>query len=73
MGEVAFPPATLKKLSFGQQKMALYEGDVEVQVTLAETLKDKQIVNVQVQLQACNDQHCLAPETLSLAAVRPID
>ena len=68
---VTYPPAMLKKLSFGQQKLALYEDKLNVQVNLPDTLKDKQIINVQVQLQACNDKHCLAPETLSLAVARP--
>lgn len=69
---VTYPPAMLKKLSFGQQKLALYEGQLTVQATLPDTLKDRQIINVQVQLQACNDKHCLAPETLTLELAQPV-
>ncbi|RLA23261.1 MAG: hypothetical protein DRQ62_06615 [Gammaproteobacteria bacterium] len=66
LSHVIYPPVILKKLSFGQQKLALYENQLTVQATLPEALKDKPMIKVQVQLQACNDKHCLAPETLML-------
>jgi hypothetical protein len=59
----------LKKLSFGQQKLALYEDQLTIHARLPSALKDRQIINVQVQLQACNEKHCLAPETLSLVGI----
>lgn len=61
-----YPPAILKKLSFGQQKLALYENRLVVHAILPDALKDKHLINIQVQLQACNDKHCLAPEILTL-------
>jgi hypothetical protein len=67
---IIYPPAMLKKLSFGQQKLALYEDQLTIHARLPSALKDRQIINVQVQLQACNEKHCLAPETLSLAVAR---
>ena len=72
LSHVVYPPAMLKKLSFGQQKLALYENQVTVHATLPEELKEKSVIKIKVQLQACNDKHCLAPETLTLGVTRPI-
>jgi len=63
----------LKKLSFGQQKLALYENQVNVHATLPEAVKDDAYMHIQVQMQACNDKHCLAPETLTLGVARPVN
>ncbi|OQK17502.1 hypothetical protein AU255_06400 [Methyloprofundus sedimenti] len=73
LDKVIYPPAILKKLSFGQQKLALYENQLTVQATLPETLKDNPYIHIQIQLQACNDKHCLAPEILTLGVARFIN
>ena len=39
---VVYPAAILKNLSFGQQKLALYEGEFTVHAILPEALKDRQ-------------------------------
>ena len=70
---VMYPPAQLKKLSFGQQKLALYENELSVQAALPDALKEKPYIKIQVQLQACNDKHCLAPETLTLGVARSVN
>ncbi len=72
LSRVIYPPAILKKLSFGQQKLALYENQLIVHATLPDAIKETPYLNIQVQLQACNDRHCLAPETLSVGVARPI-
>ncbi|WP_428357462.1 DUF255 domain-containing protein [Methyloprofundus sp.] len=72
LSKVIYPPAILKKLSFGQQKLALYEDQLTIQAGLPEIFIDKPYVHIQVQLQACNDQHCLPPETLTLGVPRPL-
>ena len=73
LSRVIYPPAVLKKLSFGQQKLALYENQVNVHATLPEAVKDDAYMHIQVQMQACNDKHCLAPETLTLGVARPVN
>lgn len=73
LSRVIYPPAILKKLSFGQQKLALYENQITVHATLPEELKETPLIKIKLQLQACNDKHCLAPETLTLDVARPIN
>ncbi len=72
LSRIIYPPAILKKLGFGQQKLALYENQSTVQAALPGSLKDKPVIDIQVQLQACNDKHCLAPEILKLQVLRLI-
>ncbi len=67
LSHIIYPPASLKKLSFGQQKLSLYENQLQIKGMLPESYKNTPILTIQTQLQACNDKHCLAPETLNLA------
>ena len=66
LNQIIYPAPILKKLSFGQQELALYENQVILNATLPDELKNNVYITVQVQLQACNDKHCLAPETVSV-------
>ncbi len=63
---VIYPEPLAKTLSFQQQPLALYENTVQIQVSLKQVQPDDQLFRLQVELQACNDKHCLAPETLIL-------
>lgn len=65
LNNIIYPPASLKKLSFGQQELALYENQIKLTATLPEAYTKKPWISIQTQLQACNDKHCLAPETIS--------
>ncbi len=66
LSHIIYPPAILKKLGFGQQKLALYESQITVSATLPSELKNKPSILVNVQVQACNDKHCLAPEVVNV-------
>ncbi|NOQ16062.1 MAG: thioredoxin, partial [Methyloprofundus sp.] len=64
--EVNYPSAIIKKLSFGQEKLALYEHQLSIQARLPDRVVSQPYFTVQVQLQACNDKHCLAPEMVTV-------
>jgi uncharacterized protein YyaL (SSP411 family) len=66
LSQVIYPSPILKKLSFGQQELALYENQVIINAAFPDNLKNNSYITVQVQLQACNDKHCLAPETVNV-------
>jgi len=70
LSHIIYPSAILKKLSFGQQKLALYENQVTVNAALPDELKNKPSILVNVQVQACNDNHCLAPEVVNVRVLR---
>jgi uncharacterized protein YyaL (SSP411 family) len=63
---VTYPEPTQKKLQFQQSKLALYEEKVQFQVSVTKINNSDTMLPVNVSLQACNDQHCLAPETLQI-------
>lgn len=71
---VTYPEPAQKKLKFQQSKLALYEGKVQLRGNVKKDNSGDIIFPVNVSLQACNDQYCLAPETLriniSIAGIR---
>lgn len=71
LSHIIYPPESLKKLNFGHEPLALYENQLEITATLPAAFINKPIIKIQTQLQACNDQHCLAPETLDINVQRP--
>ncbi len=56
-----YPEAQKRVLGFQRAELALYEGQVSLSATLPEGESA-----VAVQVQACSDEICLAPETLTL-------
>lgn len=64
LSQVIYPSPVLKKLNFGQEELALYENQVNLMAKLPDNLGHSTYLPVQVQLQACNNKHCLAPETV---------
>ncbi len=66
LDNIIYPPAGLKKLSFGQQELALYENQLKLTAALPSAYKNRPVITIQAQLQACDDKHCLAPETIRL-------
>ncbi|MCG8126020.1 MAG: protein-disulfide reductase DsbD family protein, partial [Candidatus Thiodiazotropha taylori] len=57
------------KLAFQQQPVSVYGGDISLQTLLKqvdENRPDSTTLPVELQLQACNDQVCLPPETVTL-------
>ncbi|MCP4042543.1 MAG: thioredoxin, partial [Gammaproteobacteria bacterium] len=64
------PQPEILQLGFQQQPLALYQGKVEIRAGLERTSPDAKdsphLAPVRLRLQACNDQVCLPPETLTL-------
>jgi len=62
--KINFPPPLMKKLSFSDSQLALYEGDAPVSIELKSLIKgpNKKIrVEGEVDYQPCNDETCLFP------------
>jgi thiol:disulfide interchange protein DsbD len=66
----SFPAPHDVTFAFSEQPVSVFEGRVDITVTLA-AAKDapagKQIVTVKLNYQACDDQTCLAPKTVTAA------
>jgi len=61
--QVHYPKSMIKSLGFSQKPLALYEGAIEITGQLeASTPASTMPVFLEVVLQACNEQICLAPE-----------
>ena len=70
LANVSYPEPLQRKLGFDRNELALYEGQVTMRLGLDE-LGDSggnglAVVNFNVDLQACNDTTCLAPETVTV-------
>lgn len=65
---VEYPPALQKQLHFRPEKLALYENSVLLRAALRKTGSASANLGlpVQIGLQACSDEICLAPETIVL-------
>jgi uncharacterized protein YyaL (SSP411 family) len=64
---VSYPKPTLETLRFEKQPLALYQGQIQIQARLRKISESKHFpVHVTLQLQTCNQENCLAPETISL-------
>ena len=67
-----YPKAITRKLGFDRNELALYEGDVSFSIPVEKLSADKSsdpsatVISFNVNLQACNDTTCLAPETVTL-------
>ncbi|RLW61557.1 MAG: thioredoxin [gamma proteobacterium symbiont of Stewartia floridana] len=69
MGPVTYPKGKQEKLAFQQQPLSVYGGDISLQTLLKPVDGDhpgSTTLPVELQLQACNDQVCLPPETVTL-------
>ncbi len=70
LGQVTYPPPSIKKFPFAEKPLAVYEGEAELKATLK---ADKSVqpgqrsIPAQLRIQACDDQVCYAPGTLELA------
>ena len=64
LDNVKYPTAITRKLGFQRSELSLYESSVQLSGTLPKV--DSAIyADVELQLQACSDEICLAPETLA--------
>ena len=70
LARLSYPEPRLKKLSFADAKLALYENrvDLELELIPPEVMDDyhDRRVDISIRLQACNDEVCLAPEDIVL-------
>ncbi|MET0072078.1 MAG: DUF255 domain-containing protein [Candidatus Thiodiazotropha sp.] len=74
LGPVTYPRGALQKLAFQQQPLSVYTGKLRLQafVTGADgTSSVPPSLPVEIRLQACNDEVCLPPETVTLSLVPP--
>jgi DsbC/DsbD-like thiol-disulfide interchange protein len=67
---IIYPNALNKKFAFAEKPLAVYEGETEIRATLKadKTAKTgEQSIPAHLRIQACDDQVCYPPGTLSLA------
>ena len=62
--QLSYPNAVVRKLGFQQSSLSLYEGSIEMSGVVPEEVSRGSGVQIELQLQACSDEICLAPETL---------
>ena len=60
--EIRYPKSATRKLAFNKNPLALYEGLVELAITVK--ARDMKAARIEFIAQACSDQICLEPETL---------
>lgn len=65
LSEVNYPSPITTVLSFENTELSLFEGNAQITAALPNSIK--QGIELQLQLQACNDKHCLPPETVPLS------
>jgi DsbC/DsbD-like thiol-disulfide interchange protein len=63
---IVYPEPITKTLLFQQQPLALYENTTRLQAQIKANTDHRHLIPLQINLQACNDKHCLAPETITL-------
>jgi uncharacterized protein YyaL (SSP411 family) len=74
MGPVTYPEGERQVLAFQRQPLSVYSGKVRLQALVSreeEHLSTPLILPLVLRLQACNDQVCLAPETVTLTLPSP--
>ncbi len=63
---VSYPQPLQKKMAFQNSVLALYEGSVQLKAEIKKNNRNNSPLPFVITLQACNDQHCLAPEKLQM-------
>ena len=70
LNNIRYPAPHTRKLGFQSEELSLYEGKVLIEAELpaaATTGNSNDSTTLELVLQACNDEICLAPETLAIA------
>jgi uncharacterized protein YyaL (SSP411 family) len=67
--EVSYPEASIESLSFSKTELALYKDTIMITALLKRHLSasdedELKLIKLQLQIQACNDDTCLAPESV---------
>lgn len=72
LSQVQYPEAQVRTLDFQQAQLSLFEGRIDINASLPVTPENTSRLNtLNLHLQACNDERCLAPEKLSLVINEP--
>ncbi|WP_275099688.1 DUF255 domain-containing protein [Sedimenticola hydrogenitrophicus] len=66
LGQIDYPVGERQQLEFQREPLSLYQGKVQIEATIEPVAPASRIVPLRLGLQACNDQVCLAPETVEL-------
>ncbi len=69
-GAITYPKGVERKFGFHDQPLSVYEGDIEITAKLGGGTAGP--VTVELTVQACNEQICLLPETVSFRLDRLI-
>jgi len=64
---VQFPDAIRRSLGFERSELSLYEGEISIIANVDSAQLEGLLLPVDIDVQACNEEVCLAPETVSLA------
>jgi thiol:disulfide interchange protein DsbD len=67
-GEPKYPEGKMKKFSFADKPLSVYEGTFSIEVPLAISGNAPAEVTGAVEFQACNDTQCLAPASVPFRA-----
>ena len=71
---VTYPEPTLKNMQYEEDPLALYQKKVLIISTLSpKTAKANYPLHLNLQLQTCNQQSCLPPETIKFSNYKPYD
>ncbi len=76
LGDVVYPPGKTMSFGFSETPLSVYEGEVWIEAPLTIPKQAKPggtSVALEVRVQACNDQTCLLPATLSLSVRLEVD
>ena len=65
LAKVDYPEAVVRKLGFQRSQLSLLEDKVHLTGKLPETTAGSVTTDIELQVQACSDEICLAPETIS--------
>jgi thiol:disulfide interchange protein DsbD len=74
-GKVQYMDPTLRKFSFSEKKLSVFEKTVYALTTITispEFDQDELKISGNIYFQACNDQSCLAPQQYYFAALTPV-
>ena len=81
LSNIRYPAPHTRKLGFQSEELSLYEGTVLIEAELSDAAATDNTntssatnfndsTTLELVLQACNDEICLAPETLAIALPR---
>ncbi len=70
MTTIEFPPAQALALSFQKEPLLLYQGQVQISGSLTAQARHS-LIRFSLQLQACDEQHCLTPEKRAFIVAAP--